>query len=245
MPPFAANWALFLDIDGTLLEIVDRPEDVRVKPGELSLLEDLRRAAGGALALVSGRSIATLDALFKPLQMPLAGQHGAERRDADGRMHRMRTVSLQNVSGQIARFARRHAGLVVEDKGRSVALHYRMAPQLASAAQAAVREAAQTAGSAVEVMDGKMVFEVKPAGCDKGKAIAAFMREAPFAGRVPVFLGDDVTDELGFRVVNRLGGHSIKIGAGTSAAHWRLADPAEARAWLRAWLAQGVEGKRA
>ena len=157
----------------------------------------------------------------------------------------MRAVSLHGVSGKISRFASRHAGLVVEDKGRSVALHYRLAPQLQAEAQAAVHEAAQAAGSAVEVMDGKMVFEVKPAGCDKGKAIAAFMHEAPFAGRVPVFLGDDVTDELGFRVVNKLGGHSIKIGAGSSAAHWRLADPAEARAWLRAWLAQGVEGKRA
>jgi trehalose 6-phosphate phosphatase len=247
-PPSASllgrNLAWFLDIDGTLLEIEDRPEDVQVKPRQLQLLEDLRAAAGGALALVSGRAMAVLDDLFDPLRLPAAGQHGAERRDAAGRLHRMRAVSLQGVSGQITRFARRHAGLVVEDKGRSVALHYRLAPQLAAQAQAAVHQAAQAAGSAVEVMDGKMVFEVKPAGCDKGKAIAAFMHEAPFAGRVPVFLGDDVTDERGFRVVNKLGGHSIKIGAGASAAHWRLADPAQARAWLRAWLAQGVEGKR-
>lgn len=245
-PPFDPNWAWFLDIDGTLLEIADRPEEVRVQPRDLKLLEDLRGAAGGALGLVSGRSLAVLDELFRPLRLPAAGQHGAERRDARGEMHQLWPApSLTRVFSRIARFAERHDGLVVEDKGRSVALHYRLAPRLADAAQAAVRQAAQEAGPAVEVQDGKMVFEVKPAGCDKGKAIAAFMREAPFAGRTPVFLGDDETDELGFRVVNRLGGHSIKIGAGASAARWRLADPAEARAWLRAWLAQRVEGKGA
>jgi trehalose 6-phosphate phosphatase len=244
-PPFHANWSWFLDIDGTLLDIADRPEEVRVKPRELKLLEELRDAAGGALALVSGRSIAVLDELFQPLRLPVAGQHGAERRDAEGRMHRRPGPSLESVFSRIARFARRHDGLVVEDKGQSVALHYRLAPQLADAAQAAVRRAVADAGPGIEVQDGKMVFEVKPAGCDKGKAIAAFVREAPFAGRLPVFLGDDVTDELGFRVVNRLGGHSIKIGIGASAARWRLADPAEARAWLRAWLAQGVEGNGA
>ena len=245
MPPFARNWAWFLDIDGTLLEIADRPEEVHVHARNLKLLEDLRRATGGALALVSGRSIAVLDELFKPLRLPSAGQHGAERRDAQGALHRHPAPPLKSVFSKITKFASSHDGLVVENKGRSVALHYRLAPQLAGAAQAAVRRAAAEAGPGIEVQDGKMVFEVKPAGCDKGKAIAAFMREAPFAGRLPVFLGDDVTDELGFRVVNRLGGHSIKIGLGASAARWRLADPAEARAWLRAWLAQGVEGKRA
>ena len=105
----------------------------------------------------------------------------------------------------IRSFAAQHHGLVFEDKGASVALHYRLAPQLARAAQSVVREAAVPLGEAVEVQEGKMVVELKPAGCDKGKAIAQFMREAPFEGRVPVFLGDDVTDEYGFRVVNATG----------------------------------------
>ena len=132
--------------------------------------------------------------------------------------------------------AGRHAGLVLEDKGASVALHFRLAPQLEQAALDAVREASAPLGSAVQVQGGKMVWELKPAGADKGTAIEEFMREPPFAGRTPVFLGDDVTDEHGFRVVNRLGGHSIKVGAGDSAARWRLPDPAAARAWLREWL---------
>jgi trehalose 6-phosphate phosphatase len=86
------------------------------------------------------------------------------------------------------------------------------------------------------VQGGKMVVELKPAGCDKGKAIEQFMREPPYAGRIPVFLGDDVTDEYGFRVINRLGGHSVKVGEGSSNARWRLENPAAARAWLAAWL---------
>ncbi|HYG54524.1 MAG TPA: trehalose-phosphatase [Burkholderiales bacterium] len=238
-PPFTPNAAWFLDIDGTLLDIEDRPEEVRVKPRELKLLEDLRMAANGALALVSGRSIAKLDELFEPLRIPVAGQHGAERRDAAGRLHRHASPGqgIDLVLGRISRVAKRHDGLVVENKGQSVALHYRLAPQLAGVAHAAVHEAAAAAGPGIEIQGGKMVYEVKPAGCDKGKAIAAFMREAPFAGRVPIFLGDDLTDELGFRVVNRMGGHAIKVGVGTTAAPYRLADPAEARAWLREWLA--------
>src|SRR5204863_7214321 len=107
---------------------------------------------------------------------------------------------------------------------------------LAAAANAVVREAARTVGEGVEVQRGKMVAELKPAGHDKGRAIEAFMRERPFAGRVPVFLGDDLTDEHGFRVVDRLGGHSIKVGPGTTAARWRLPNPAAARAWLANWL---------
>src|SRR5207244_6366581 len=140
------------------------------------------------------------------------------------------------VAEPIRSFAARHDGLVFEDKGYSMALHYRLAPRLASAAHAVVREAARTAGSGMEVQRGKMVAELKPAGHDKGRAIEAFMRERPFAGRVPVFLGDDLTDEHGFRVVDRLGGHSIKVGHGSTVARWRLPNPAAARTCLTEWL---------
>src|SRR6185295_8277270 len=175
--------------------------------------------------------------LFHPLKLPIAGQHGAERRDARGKRHRHRfpVETLHRAAAPIRKFVARNEGLVFEDKGASVALHYRLAPQLEAAARAVVEEAARSAGGAFEVQLGKMVFELKPAGFDKGSAIEEFMRDEPFAGRVPVFLGDDVTDEFGFRVVNRLGGYSVKIGEGDSAARWRLADPAAAKSWLGAW----------
>jgi trehalose 6-phosphate phosphatase len=238
MPPFERNWAFFLDLDGTLLEIAESPDAVDADHGELALVGQLLRAADGAVAIISGRSLQRLDEILAPLVMPAAGQHGAERRDAQGVRHRHRFPAnvLRPIAFGIRRFASSHQGLVFEDKGASVALHYRLAPQLASAAQAKVREVAEPLGDQVEVQDGKMVVELKPAGCDKGKAIAEFMREAPFAGRVPVFLGDDVTDEYGFRVVNALGGYSIKIGEGESAARWRLENPAAARAWLSQWI---------
>jgi trehalose 6-phosphate phosphatase len=238
VPPFEPGWALFLDVDGTLLDIAERPDEVNTRAVDCELVEGLRRAAGGALALISGRSLAQLDELFAPLRLPAAGQHGFERRDVQGRRHRHRFAAdkLQPAARRIRDFARRHEGLVFEDKGASVALHYRLAPQLALAARAAVAEAAAALDGMVEVQAGKMVWELKPAGADKGIAIDEFMREAPFAGRKPVFLGDDVTDEHGFRVVNRLEGHSIKVGEGETAARWRLASPAAARTWLRQWL---------
>ena len=238
MPPYSRDWAFFLDLDGTLLEIADSPDAVGIGPEEQKLLENLRSRSDGAVAIISGRALARIDELFKPLVLPAAGQHGVERRDAKGVRHRHRFPAnvLRPVAVGMRSFAAQHRGLVFEDKGASVALHYRKAPQLASAVQAAVRQAAEPLGEAVEVQDGKMVVELKPAGCDKGKAIAQFMEEAPFSGRTPVFLGDDVTDEYGFRVVNAIGGHTIKVGEGESAARWRLDSPTAVRAWLQGWL---------
>ena len=244
VPTFERSWAFFLDVDGTLVDIAETPEAVDPGPAEIELLK--RLSAQAPVALISGRSLARIDELFAPLLLPAAGQHGVERRGADGKRHRHRfaVAALKPAAGGIRSFAERHKGLVFEDKGASVALHYRKAPQLAAEARAAVHEAAAPLGEAVEVQHGKMVVELKPAGCDKGKAIEEFMREAPFSGRTPVFIGDDVTDEYGFRTVNRLGGHSVKVGEGPSAARWRLADPAAARAWLGAWLEQ-TAGPRA
>jgi trehalose 6-phosphate phosphatase len=238
MPPYAANWAFFLDIDGTLLDIEGHPDHVRIGRAELDLVDGLYRATHGALALVSGRPLAGIDDLFHPLKLPIAGQHGAERRDARGKRHRHRfpVEALHRAAAPVRKFAARNEGLVFEDKGASVALHYRLAPQLEAAAKAVVEDAARSAGGAIEVQVGKMVFELKPAGVDKGAAIERFMHDEPFVGRIPVFLGDDVTDEYGFRVINRLGGHSVKIGEGETAARWRLANPAAAKAWLGAWV---------
>ena len=237
-PAFFPDAAFFLDIDGTLLDIAATPKAVHTARADCTLVAALYDKAQGALALVSGRSLAMIDELFAPLRLPAAGQHGVERRDARGRVHRppFSNEVFAAAAAMIGGFAQRHAGLVFEHKGYSMALHYRLAPQLAGAAHAVVREAARAVGENVEVQHGKMVAELKPAGYDKGRAIQAFMREKPFAGRTPVFLGDDLTDEDGFRVVGRMGGHSIKIGPGATAARWRLPHPAAARAWLGDWL---------
>lgn len=238
VPPFQPGWALFLDVDGTLLDIAERPDLVDTNKVDTDLMEGLQRVAQGALALISGRSLVQLDTMFAPLRLAAAGQHGFERRDVQGKRHRHRfpVETLRPAAAAIRDFASRHQGLVFEDKGASVALHYRLAPELAGRALEAVRLAAASLGDTVQIQGGKMVWELKPAGADKGLAIDEFMREAPFAGRIPVFLGDDVTDEYGFRVVNRLRGHSIKVGQGETAALWRLPHPSAARAWLRQWL---------
>jgi trehalose 6-phosphate phosphatase len=199
MPPFAANWAFFLDIDGTLLDIEGIPTTC-ASSARGGLCGGAAPRHGGRSALVSGRPLAGIDMLFHPLKLPIAGQHGAERRDARGKRHRHRVrgggAAPRRRPGAQVRGAQR--GLIFEDKGASVALHYRLAPQLEAAARSVVEEAARSAGGALEIQRGKMVYELKPAGVDKGSAIAEFMSEAPFAGRVPVFLGDDVTDETGF-----------------------------------------------
>ena len=173
-----------------------------------------------------------MDELFAPLVLPAAGQHGAERRDAQGGRHRYRFAAqaLRRVAGGIR--TRPASRARVRRQGRErrrSTIGSRPSPP---AAYDAVREAARPLGDSVEVQGGKMVVELKPAGCDKGRAIETFMQEAPFAGRVPVFLGDDVTDEFGFRVVNRLGGHSVKVGEGNSAARWRLENPVATRACI-------------
>lgn len=241
-PPLRPDWAFFLDLDGTLFDIRATPQAVRRAPEEVELVRRLQEASGGAVALISGRAIGKIDELFAPLELAAAGQHGAERRDARRKLHRIQLPEeqMQHAAAAIGAFAARHEGLLFEHKGLSMALHYRLAPHLAEAARAAVREAAAALGAAVEVQDGKMVAELKPAGYDKGSAIGEFMREAPFAGRVPLFIGDDATDEHGFEVVNRLGGHSVKVGEGPSAARWRLAAPAAVRAWLNEGLAHAA-----
>jgi len=238
MPELACDWALFLDIDGTLLEIAETPGLVHTDRADYKLVESVRAAAGGAAALISGRSLAVIDELFHPLRMPAAGLHGIERRDASGEVHRPAYPfeSLQRAAASLREFAASHEGLVLENKGYSLALHYRLAPHLEQSAHLRVLEAAKNLGDWVEVQGGKMVAELKPAGRNKGIAIEEFMREPPFAGRIPVFIGDDLTDEHGFQVVNRLGGHSVKVGPEPSAATWRIKDPRSVRAWLREWV---------
>jgi trehalose 6-phosphate phosphatase len=231
--------AFFLDIDGTLFDIVSLPAAVRAGAADFELLTALYEAAGGAVALVSGRPIAGIDKIFAPLHLPAAGQHGVERRDARGRIRRHALPDEQWLAAiaPLRKYAALHEGLIFEDKGLSVALHYRLAPELKDEVHAAVQAAAAKLGERYEALPGKMVLELRPSGRDKGVAIQEFMREKPFARRVPVFLGDDTSDEYGFALVNRLGGHSVKVGAGPTAARWSVPDPAAARAWLAQWIA--------
>jgi trehalose 6-phosphate phosphatase len=197
LPPFDCNWAFFLDFDGTLIDIAATPESVDASPAEIALLAELRRATKGALALISGRSIARMDKLFAPLVLPAAGQHGAERRDAQGRRHRypFPAQALRPVAGGIRSFA---AGIepVFRRQGASVALHYRLAPELAGAAYDAVR-GPQPLGDAVSAgrQDGGRA--PAPPAATKGRRSRPSCREAPFAGRT-VFSAT-TTDNSAFR----------------------------------------------
>ena len=248
MPPFAAGWAFFLDVDGTLLDHADHPRAVRVGPDLRVLLEGLSVAARGAVALISGRSVEDIDRLFAPLHLPAAGQHGTERRSASGALQRHAPAleHLARAAAELVRLTAAHEGLVFENKGMTLALHYRLASQLHSLAEREMRRVAAKLGDEFELQTGKFLYEIKPSGKDKGTAIAEFMDEAPFAGRVPVFLGDDLTDEYGFDVVNRIGGHSIKVGPGATRAGERLADAATVRRWLGEYVARfGGRAERA
>ncbi len=236
-PPFARDWCLFLDIDGTLLEHKDRPGDVVVDSALRSLLARLARELDRAVALISGRSIEDVERRFAPLDVPVAGLHAVEHRDAEGTIHRhaMDELALLSARAHLEQVAAQNPGLFFEDKGLNLALHYRSAPGAAPIAEAAARAVARDLGHRFEIQRGKMVWEVKPSGYDKGTAISEYLAEPPFRGRVPVFVGDDLTDEVGFEWVNGQGGHSIKVGTGRTRAQWRLADARAVRGFLSAF----------
>lgn len=228
--------ALFLDFDGTMVDIAPQPQAVEVPEPLILLLQDLHRHLDGAVAVISGRPIAQLDTFLQPLKMAAAGVHGTERRGADGRMHLLHTHPLDHVEEAACELAAQHPGLIVENKRGSLALHYRMAPGLEALCIRTMEDAvAESPGLAL--LRGKMVIEAKPGGASKGRAIEDFLEEAPFAGRKPVFIGDDVTDEAGFSTVQRLGGVGIKVGEGRSVAHRRLSDPGALRRELEAAVA--------
>ena len=225
--------ALFLDFDGTLVDLAEQPEDVIVPSALVPTLALLNSYLGGAVALISGRPMEQIDGFLRPLVLPVAGVHGAERRSAGGQVTLLSTHPLQLVEDAALELAARHPALRVENKRGSVALHYRQAPELEA-------QCVQTMQAAVEespgltLLRGKMVVEAKPGGASKGHAIEAFLHEPPFAGRTPVFVGDDFTDEVGFSTVQRLGGLGVKVGEGASVAWQRLESPAALRYQLQA-----------
>jgi trehalose 6-phosphate phosphatase len=230
------NVALFLDVDGTLLEIAATPDAVKVPAALRNTLHLAAARENGALALISGRSISELDRLFAPWLFPAAGQHGLERRNAAGIIMRpsVDTAPLQPAREALAELQLRHKGLLLEDKGTALAMHYRLAPACESVVREIMTELATPLAGQFVLRSGKCVFELAPAGYSKRDAIEAFMLEALFAGRMPVFIGDDVTDEDGFDAVNALNGHSIRVGSSdaTSARH-RFGSVSAVVAWLR------------
>ncbi|MDQ2702517.1 MAG: trehalose-phosphatase [Pseudomonadota bacterium] len=233
-PPVPADdWALFLDVDGCLLDIAAHPAEVTV-PGRLrDVLQGLAQRLDGALALVSGRPLAGIDALFAPLQLHGAGLHGLEWRSATiSQAAPASPPALAAIHAEAEAIAAGYPGAVVEDKGPALGLHWRAAP----AAMEALRgfaEAALPRLPGFRLQHGHSVVELRPAAGDKGMAIAALLQEPPFRGRVPVFAGDDITDESGFAVVNAHGGISILVGGREpSAAHFGLPSPAAVRRWL-------------
>jgi trehalose 6-phosphate phosphatase len=238
-PPLRPEHALFLDIDGTLAEIAATPREARVDLELLAAIPSLRARHGEALALVTGRSITDVDRMFPGWVLPVAGQHGCERRDGAGtlHLHSPDPVTLGKLRELFAGFASRHEGLLLEDKGATVALHYRQSPHLAGPVHSIVRSLLETpAGAAFRMLEGKQLVEIRPDGRDKGAAILDFMQEPPFAGRMPVFVGDDLTDEDGFAAVASLRGWSIKVGKGRSCARYRLANSDAVKGWLMAGI---------
>lgn len=226
-------WCLFLDVDGTLLDLAETPGAVVVEPGLLALLEKLQRAAGGALALVSGRTIVDLDRLFTPLKLAAAGTHGCERRNARGEsvvapVVREQLDSLRESLGDIVR---RNPGLLLEDKGAALALHFLQAPQLEPELRAEVAILAAPLVPHFALLNGHAVIEIKPALHTKETAIDAFLAEEPFRGRQPAFLGDDITDYAGFSAVRRAGGLAIAVGPRVKS-DWWLPGTAAVRRWL-------------
>jgi trehalose 6-phosphate phosphatase len=235
--------AWFLDFDGTLVEIVAKPDAVHLDARTRRALACLQREAGGAVAIVTGREIAVIDAFTAPLQLPVAGVHGLERRDHAGvtRSHALDPSFFSEADRLLAPLVARIPELIVERKSASVALHYRSRPDCERDCLAVMEEVARH-GSNVRLQRGKMVIEARPDGGDKGTAIREFMAEVPFRGRKPVFAGDDVTDEDAFREVNGLGGVTIRVGPGPTSARYLAGSTAEFLDWLAECAGLGGQG---
>ncbi|MFN3661886.1 trehalose-phosphatase [Yoonia sp.] len=222
----AAQTAFFLDVDGTLAEIVTDPQSARVARPVLDILDRLYAQSGGALALISGRSIDQIDRILSPLRLPAVGVHGLERRLGEDFVTRAEysEATYADLVASVTEFAQSRPGLQAEPKPGAIALHFRNRPELADTCQQFMREQA-AADQQITLMTGKMVLELILGRQTKGDAVASLMQALPFAGRLAFFAGDDVTDESAFRYVNQQDGVSLKIGDGVTCARHRLQDP--------------------
>ncbi|MEM7746023.1 MAG: trehalose-phosphatase [Pseudomonadota bacterium] len=233
--PIAAEWSgvsLFLDFDGTLAPLVDRPEDARMSPETGQAITRLTDLTGGAVAVISGRALSDLDARMAPLVLPASGSHGVEIRVAEGRttMRGASSDPLRKPATSLREYATKHA-LLIEEKPGAVTLHYRSEPGLEDACKALV-ETLTADEPSLRTLHGHMVSEIALAGIDKGSALRHFMGIPPFQGRVPIMAGDDVTDEDAIVAAQSLGGIGIKIGDAPTAAHYRAQDINVFLTWL-------------
>ncbi len=238
--------AILLDVDGTILDIAATPDAVKAPASLRRTLARLLELTGGATALVSGRPLDSLDHIFAPLRLPSIGGHGAEMRpSAADEIRRLPKTLDPGLKRRLAAIATTAPGILVEDKGYAMALHYRLAPEQEGAVKNAV--AAIRAGlppGLIEVLPGKAVIEVKPAGFDKGSALRELMSYPTFAGRCPIFIGDDTTDETAFAVMPEFHGVPISVGRVVPGVNNQFDTPRDVRRWLaRIANGDGMDGK--
>lgn len=224
--------ALFFDFDGTLADIAVHSDAVWVDAVVPRCLMLLAHALGGAVAVISGRPVHEIDALLRPLRLPVAGVHGAERRGPDGFLRRITTPDLGPSRALAQALVDQYPALRLELKPGALALHYRQAPELEDTCINTMTNAQQLV-QGMALLCGKMVVELKPSRASKGLALSAFLAERPFRLRRPWVFGDDVTDEAAFEVALGLGGIAVKVGGGETLAPYRLADPATLHDWLQ------------
>jgi trehalose 6-phosphate phosphatase len=232
--PDLRKCALLLDIDGTILDLAPAPQQVWVPAGLRQTLARLDELTNGALALVSGRSLKDIDLIFSPLELAAIGGHGAELRTAPGAEPIMRAKPLgAGLKRKLAAITELGPGILAEDKGYSIALHYRLAPERGDAVRAAVERAcgAEPAGS-IEILPGKQVVEIKAAGINKATAVCELMEYRPFANRNPIFIGDDTTDEPVFGIISRFNGLGFSVGRVVADVNGHFEKPESVRAWL-------------
>ncbi len=229
--------ALLLDVDGTLLDLAARPDEVQVPNDLREVLKSLTECRHCVLALVSGRSATQLDALFAPAKLPLIGCHGAEIRSTSDAPVQRRPPLDENIRRELYAIAQSFPGTLLEDKTYSIALHYRSAPSLETPLSRAANELIAH-HPMLEILGGKAVIEFKPRGYDKATACTALLANPPFRGRIPVFLGDDITDERVFRILPEFSGIGISVGRAMQGADYMLRSPAAVRAWLRELIAR-------
>ncbi|CAH2796581.1 MAG: Trehalose-6-phosphate phosphatase (EC [uncultured Caballeronia sp.] len=240
-----AETAFFFDFDGTLVELASTLDGIFVPRSVPDILAALRRATNGAVAVVSGRGIDNIDSFLQMSDLPVAGMHGAERRDSNDDVQRIgfNDERLLRMEHELEQVVSAHPDMLLEIKGAALALHYRNAPDRERTARAATERLVQQYEDAYVLQPGKMVYEIKPKDVDKGRAIRAYMGEPPFTGRRPVFIGDDLTDEEGFAVVNEFDGLSVKIGPGDTVARARIESVELLLDWLQ--VISGTAGKHA
>jgi trehalose 6-phosphate phosphatase len=232
MPPVNANTALFLDIDGTLLDLARTPDRVKVPRDLLRALEKLTHRLSGALAFVSGRSLESIDRLFAPFRPAAIGAHGGEIRGVDGSVARSQPLS-EKVVEIFTGLAENIPGLLLEDKRCALALHYRLAPEALPVLTAAMEKHARLFESEkVQILRGKAVIEARWVGVDKGSAVAILAKQTPFAGRAILFGGDDTTDLDVFRMLPKLGGRGFSVGSRFPGAEHIFESPRAVRLWL-------------